>query len=62
MLAQDLGMRSLSGVLLKALPQKVIEKGRERFWNWRFGVFHDTEHDCVHMIISIIITVKLIQV
>lgn len=62
MLTQDLGIRSLFGVLLKALPQKVVEKGRERFWNWRFDVFHDTEHDCVHMIISAFITVKLIQV
>jgi len=44
-LAQCSGIRPFGGVPLKALPQEVIEEGRNSFWNGRFCVFRDAEHD-----------------
>ena len=46
MFKQFFGIGSAGGILLEALPQEVIKEGRDRFRNGRFGVLHDTEHNC----------------
>ena len=51
-LTQNLGIRSAGGVFLEALPQEIIEEGRNRFRNGGLGVFHDTEHNCSRNILA----------